>query len=418
MDTAERRRMTAAIKSALPPAPPGMPRRIEAGLPFSVGPRSYQYQRDGLKMTEGKRSERTERLRAFIEDSAAGRDDGIVPYAFRLRDGSVISMDAGVLGFLSNRTSPEIEFALDPEGWIVGVSPVGSRPSGSQTSYTLEEITTDGLAPAMDAMVLAAQSGAFVTYGDLAAHLDRALGKTGLSPRHMGHVAGALMDRLWTEAPDTPLLNLLVVRGDSSEPGAGATWYLRRRFGLKGPLSDVRRRSYIQEGLNEVWAYGDWTGLRTRVFGAPPVPLDPIPEIEADGQRDNPRFGGGVPESEEHRNLKAYVAANPGALRLGLKQPQTEPERDLPSGDRVDVEIVDGPRRIAVEVKSIRSGDADLVRGVYQCIKYRAVMKAQSGFGDDAECDAILVTERALPPSIAALARRLNIRCRVLSVNV
>lgn len=48
-------------------------------------------------------------------------------------------------------------------------------------------------------------------------------------------------------------------------------------------------------------------------------------------------------------------------------------------GDRLDVyfEQKDGTC-IAVEVKSIISDDADILRGIYQCVKYQAVLDAES----------------------------------------
>ena len=51
---------------------------------------------------------------------------------------------------------------------------------------------------------------------------------------------------------------------------------------------------------------------------------------------------------------------------------------------------------VAVEVKSVDSDEVDLRRGVFQCIKYRAVMEAMD-VRSDASVTAVLVTQEALP---------------------
>lgn len=70
----------------------------------------------------------------------------------------------------------------------------------------------------------------------------------------------------------------------------------------------------------------------------------------------------------------------------------------------------------AVEVKSIRSGYEDLKRGIYQCVKYREVKIAEmQPYAVDVE--AILVTERDLPPDLLERARMLGVRCKCVAVN-
>lgn len=70
----------------------------------------------------------------------------------------------------------------------------------------------------------------------------------------------------------------------------------------------------------------------------------------------------------------------------------------------------------AVEVKSIRSGYDDLKRGIYQCVKYREVKIAEMQ-PYDADVEAILVTERELPPDLLERARLLGVRHKCVAVN-
>ena len=49
----------------------------------------------------------------------------------------------------------------------------------------------------------------------------------------------------------------------------------------------------------------------------------------------------------------------------------------LPSGDRIDVYFVrKNGDRVAVEVKPKSSPNEDMMRGIFQCVKYKAVMEA------------------------------------------
>lgn len=63
----------------------------------------------------------------------------------------------------------------------------------------------------------------------------------------------------------------------------------------------------------------------------------------------------------------------------------------------------------AVEVKSLRSGPDDLQRGVYQCIKYQAVIRAEEkalkhGKGTVRPVRTVLVCEGTLPAGLRAIA--------------
>lgn len=141
-------------------------------------------------------------------------------------------------------------------------------------------------------------------------------------------------------------------------------------------------------------------------------------EFEADGQPDNPRYGRGGPESQEHHALKTFVCNNPNEIGLRGAVVSARVEARLLSGDEMDVEFLIGAKRWGIEVKSIRSGDADLERGIYQCVKYRAVMVAESGFSsEDADCHVLLVAERKLPTALACLAKRLGVRQVCLPMN-
>lgn len=91
--------------------------------PFNVGQEIEKYSPDGLKKVASTKHRRTD----FFEKTllsiwyASGRQP--VPYAFKIADQSVRSLDAGCLGFLANREPPEIVLLLDEGGFIRAVEP-------------------------------------------------------------------------------------------------------------------------------------------------------------------------------------------------------------------------------------------------------------------------------------------------------
>ena len=87
-------------------------------------------------------------------------------------------------------------------------------------------------------------------------------------------------------------------------------------------------------------------------------------------------MGGHGGEGEEHKNLKQFIYEHPEVL--GIKDVADKSvEFRLPSGDLLDVYFIkDNGDRVAVEVKPASSPDEDMMRGIFQCVKYKAVLEA------------------------------------------
>lgn len=88
------------------------------------------------------------------------------------------------------------------------------------------------------------------------------------------------------------------------------------------------------------------------------------------------RMGGG--EGEEHRRLKEHVSRNPQLVKVSKRSAPGEMERCLPSGDAIDVFFESKQEWIGVEVKPATSDIADITRGLFQCVKYQAVLCAMA----------------------------------------
>jgi hypothetical protein len=157
--------------------------------------------------------------------------------------------------------------------------------------------------------------------------------------------------------------------------------------------------------------------------GVPPDPWrDELARLAEDivagqGEHDGKarRLGfGGAPEGEEHRRLKEYVRSYPG--QFGAPTHCTiEIEKRLRSNDEIDVWFGAANEQLAVEVKSVRSNELDLSRGIFQCVKYKAVLAAEALCeGSKPIIRSLLVSEKALPSQYAAQAELLGIKVQVI----
>ena len=125
-------------------------------------------------------------------------------------------------------------------------------------------------------------------------------------------------------------------------------------------------------------------------------------------------------EGKNHKKLRKWVKNNSKKVIKylkdvkGLKDVKAKTEVLLLSGDRVDVVYYGRGITVVIEVKSRDSNVYDLLRGIYQCIKYKSVMRAQMR-ADDVKghtvC-ALLVTEDKLPNDLRDLADALKVKCQ------
>lgn len=90
--------------------------------PFSKGIKPKFYRPEDLKdFAEGK-TRRTNFFEQYLV-ALAWKLNGPVPYAFLTADNQIRSLDAGCLGFLAHRNTPQVEFIIGPDGTITGVLP-------------------------------------------------------------------------------------------------------------------------------------------------------------------------------------------------------------------------------------------------------------------------------------------------------
>ena len=155
----------------------------------------------------------------------------------------------------------------------------------------------------------------------------------------------------------------------------------------------------------DVYAFRDWDRVYEEAFGHRlPAAVPPPAGSERDGMS-HARRG----EGPNHKALRLWVRDNPARVRRAYTKFDTDTEVVLESADRVDVVYYGPTSTVVIEVKSLDSNDTDLRRGVFQCVKYRAVMKAMD-MRSDAQIVPILVTQASLPGDLGDLIRRHGIR--------
>jgi len=259
--------------------------------------------------------------------------------------------------------------------------------------------------------------GAFITYGSIAAELEQQFEIPKIAPIHIGHVAGNMMNRLLDVAPDAPLINALVTR-PGGLPGNGAGQYLADRYKKKkysdwDSLPKREKIAVIDTERQKIFRYKKWRELFQKAFG----PLSETSLVDREGTEEDgkpPQTGGRAGgESPEHEKLKTWVSENPTEIKVASRFGNGKIEVGLLSGDKVDVVFSDGCEFVMVEVKSQLSNDVDLLRGIFQCVKYREIRKAEHA-PYQAKVRAILVTEKELPSPLKKRAEILQVEHHVV----
>jgi hypothetical protein len=245
-----------------------------------------------------------------------------------------------------------------------------------------------------------------ITYSDLALELEMP------NPRNLNYVLGCIgktlqaLSKEWGR--EAPPIQCLVINKHTGLPGEGIGWFLTDTDAASQlenyeNLSKRQQRDLVHSQLQRVFTYPCW-GDVLQALDLKPAPLDYSDVLKAAPQR------GGGGESENHRRLKEFVAAYPEAIGLPKGTPKGKPEYPLPSGDSLDVSFENAGTWVGVEVKSALSDKSDMVRGLFQCVKYQAVMEAvQRANTLPQNSRTILVLEDTLPSRLLPLKNILGV---------
>jgi hypothetical protein len=238
-------------------------------------------------------------------------------------------------------------------------------------------------------LVQLAKAGKHTTYSGLADEVEMP------NPRNLNYVLGAIGDALKelskqanTHIPD---LTCLVLKKTNGLPGNGASAF-KSKINF-AQLTNTQKENIVKGLLIDICAYQEWDWVLNELG------LVPLTALTVDDLAGAGNTGGGG-ESQEHRLFKEYIASHPQLIGLkGIDNVKTEVA--LASGDRLDVAFIQDKLIIAVEVKSIRSNRLDIIRGLFQCVKYKHVVEAEQAVRNEyPNCRVILALQSSLPSDL------------------
>ncbi len=274
----------------------------------------------------------------------------------------------------------------------------------SKTAQIAEPISGDQLYQqrarmALPLLVRQANAEEKIFYSDLAEELGMP------NPRNLNYPLGSIgqtlqrLSKAWKD--EIPPIQCIVVNKNTGLPGPGIGWFLDSRDDFAS-LPKARQRAIVNYHLGRIFTYPRWREVLAAL--SLPYPKSHLDDMIARATR----YGGG--ESEDHLKLKQFVACNPFTIGLPTNIPNGRIEVHIASGDCLDVSFLGAEEWVAAEVKSARSPIEDIARGLFQCVKYRAVMEAtQAVEGRSRAARSILVLEGQLPESLIALRNTLGI---------
>ena len=242
-----------------------------------------------------------------------------------------------------------------------------------------------------------------IQYGQLAKLVGYGSNQIG---KHLGEIDDILNEVKSTlNIKNIPTLNGIVVSKKNGLPSNGFDYVYKQFSSFKGD----KRDQFIKE-KNEEAANYNWTEilkylcLNQYSFYTKSLEEEII----------NKKYSGG--EGEKHKKLKEYIYNNPSSIGI-TKVRSKFIEYKLPSGDCIDVYFeLSNETVIAVEVKSARSDSAYLLRGLYQCVKYKSVLLAMNKVQQklDVGVKSILVIEGKMDKKVQRTKFALNMENDVI----
>lgn len=253
---------------------------------------------------------------------------------------------------------------------------------------------------ALPLLVRQAMASTPIVYEDLAHELKMP------NPRNLNYVLGSIGQTLLDLSKhwdiEVPPIQCLVVNKNTRLPGEGIGWVITDLSHYK-KLSNKQRRQVVDAELQKIYAFDKWSKVLS-TLGLTPT--------QSDSKKLNKKasqFKGGG-EGAEHKKLKKFVANNPAYFGLPASSVPGENEHSLPSGDSLDVFFAHRKEHVGIEVKSHISDTADIARGLYQCVKYQAVLEArQAANGQPQNVRTILALGGELPAELLPLKNVLGI---------
>lgn len=272
---------------------------------------------------------------------------------------------------------------------------------------------------ALPVLIRLAESGKTLTYSELeqqvAFRLNRSPLKVVVSYGKVLEKVGGTLNLVsaeWKE--EIPPLTILVLSMQKGLPSSGVDGFLNRYVteSIKEHLTENNRNAMIKRATEAVHNFERWQAVAA-YLGIEEAGT--LAETEAIMLPQPQPIRGG--ESQSHLTLKQYIAQHPELFIRYGQFPQGEVEVVLPSGDEVDVLFRATDQTLAVEVKTADAPAGELTRGIFQAVKYRAVLRAMHDIaGELCKVQVVLVTPQTPLLAHADAAKRLQVKWQQIRI--
>ncbi|MBR5037513.1 MAG: hypothetical protein IKX65_02195 [Prevotella sp.] len=218
--------------------------------------------------------------------------------------------------------------------------------------------------------------------------------------RQLGVIGRILIDLKNESGENVPLLNALVINKGSKIPSGGLSEFIDGY----DKWSEKKKRQAAEKTNDKAYSYKNW-----------PWVLNALGLMPYNGSTEESIRKGllkkDTSEGPYHKALKEHILEHPKLFSI-TNVKEKENEHILLSGDRLDVFFrLKDNKQVAIEVKSRISDDADILRGIFQCVKYKAVMSAECfAKGQKADVDSFLVIENEMSEDNRKTANMLSVK--------
>jgi len=245
-----------------------------------------------------------------------------------------------------------------------------------------------------------------ITYGRLADEIGMP------NPRNLnyplGTVGGALatLSAQWGE--EIPSIQAVVVNDGTGIPGIGISYFIEHPEAYK-KSRPKHQKAIVNDLLRHIYQYPKWDHV-LESFDLKPA--NPTPILETTDELP-PKYPHGSGESDAHIKLKDYIANHPEVIGLSGKLAPGIQEFRFRSADSIDVLFKTETRVYGVEVKSHISDEQDLERGLYQCVKYHALLEANEKINQQQrDVFVVLCVGKSFPSSLYGVQNTLGIEVK------
>ena len=282
-----------------------------------------------------------------------------------------------------------------------------TQPTGNKSNSDLldgNKLYIERARLALPILVRQAKAGEPIYYSDLAEELGMS------NPRNLNYVLGAIGNALEAlakreKSTKIPVINCLVINKTDNLPGEGISWFIDKKNFEK--LTKNQKRETVKQILTEIYLYPNWD-LVLKELGLSPVKSNFSTKFRSEILKWKKKYGSGG-ESQSHKVFKEYLAHHPEIFGLELDLVGVT-EYVLPSMDTIDVLFDNKRDKVGIEAKSIISDTPDILRGLFQCVKYKALIEAEQKVNDlIPDCQVVLALEGEFPRELIPIRNLLGI---------